>query len=164
MGSYLAGSLPGFFPIYVFPNYYSVLSRLCLIRRLLSRRKALRFQRSKLHDLAARLYSALHYYILVSSYLLSKGSYRKWRSLGSKKSNEGSSSRDGRSHFRLPPTAPHNAPLLLPLLPLCSPLLPCCSLLLPRCSLAAPLCSLLAPSVLPLKRPCSFSRTKQAIS
>ena len=56
----------------------------------------------------------------------------------------------------LPPCSLY-APSLLPLTPFMLPPAPSCSLLLPRCSLAA-------PSLLPLKRLCSLSRTKRAIT
>jgi len=54
------------------------------------------------------------------------------------------------SHFRLPRAAPLHCPKMLPLAP---PLLP------PAPSLLSP-----APSLLPLKRPCSLSRPRTAIS
>ncbi len=58
------------------------------------------------------------------------------------KSNEGSSSRDGGSYFRLSPAAPLHCPIVLPLAP----------------SLLSP-----APLLLLLKQLCSLSRLKTAI-
>ncbi len=68
------------------------------------------------------------------------------------------------SHFRLPRAAPLHCPKMLPLAPPLLPLAP--SLLPPAPPLLPPAPSLLspAPSLLPLKRPCSLSRPRTAIS
>ena len=59
------------------------------------------------------------------------------------KSDEGSSSRDRESHFRLPCAAPLHCPMVLPLR--CSLMLTRCSPLLPRCSLSRPGTAILDP-------------------
>ena len=57
------------------------------------------------------------------------------------------------THLRLPPTAPLHCLIVVPFAPSLLPPLP-----------LAPPCSPGAPSLLPLKRPCSLSRTETAIS